>query len=44
MPDIEDLIDDLTYTFNYDRRLFLNEGLALHVQCVASGVPEPKLH
>lgn len=43
MPDIEDLIADRTYAFHYDRRLFVNEGFALHVQCVASGVPEPKV-
>ncbi|CAC5377994.1 BOC [Mytilus coruscus] len=43
MPEIQDLIVDRTYAFNYDRRLFLNDGSELHVQCVASGVPEPKI-
>ncbi|CAG2206993.1 unnamed protein product [Mytilus edulis] len=44
MPEIQDLIFDDAYTFNYDhRRLFLNDGSALQLQCVASGVPEPKV-
>ncbi|VDI02897.1 Hypothetical predicted protein [Mytilus galloprovincialis] len=44
MPEIQDLIYDDAYTFNYDHRLlFLNDGSALQLQCVASGVPEPKV-
>ncbi|XP_063397616.1 hemicentin-1-like [Mytilus trossulus] len=44
MPEIQDLIYDHAYTFNYDhRRLFLNDGSALQLQCAASGVPEPKV-
>ncbi|CAG2189046.1 NEO1 [Mytilus edulis] len=42
MPDIKDLIVNRTCPFSYVQRLLLNEGLALRVHCVASGVPEPK--
>ncbi|XP_063448111.1 lachesin-like [Mytilus trossulus] len=43
MSQIHEISFDRAYMLDYDRRLFLNNGSALHLECKVTGVPVPKV-